>query len=63
MTDDCFEWEQYLIPVAYAKINDKGDLYDLNLQNNPYYDQTQVVTLYAMRKDICPTSKKSTEKE
>lgn len=33
-------------PAAYAKINDRGDLYDLRLQNNPYNDQTKVVPLY-----------------
>jgi hypothetical protein len=33
-------------PVAYARVNDTGDLYDLRLQNNPYNDQTTVVPLY-----------------
>lgn len=33
-------------PVAYAKIDDCGDLYDLNLQNNPYDDQTRIIPLY-----------------
>lgn len=33
-------------PVAYAKINERGDLYDLRLQNNPYNDQTKIVPLY-----------------
>ena len=33
-------------PVAYAKINDRGDLYDLRLQNNPYNNQSKVVPLY-----------------
>ncbi len=33
-------------PVAYAKINKYGDLYDLNLQNNPYNDQNTVIPLY-----------------
>ena len=33
-------------PVAYAKINDSGDLYDLRLQNNPYDNQNKVVPLY-----------------
>jgi hypothetical protein len=35
-----------ILPVAYAKINDRGDLYDLRLQNNPYNDQTKIVPLY-----------------
>lgn len=32
--------------VAYAKINEKGDLFDLRLQNNPYSDQNKVVPLF-----------------
>jgi uncharacterized coiled-coil DUF342 family protein len=33
-------------PVAYARINDRGDLYDLRLINNPYIDQNTVVPLF-----------------
>lgn len=33
-------------PIAWARINDRGDLYDLRLQNNPYNDQTTTVPLY-----------------
>lgn len=33
-------------PVAYAKINERGDLYDLRLQNNPYDNQDKVIPLY-----------------
>jgi hypothetical protein len=33
--------------VAYAKVNDRGDLYDLRLQNNPYVDQNKIIHLYA----------------
>lgn len=33
-------------PVAYAKTNDSGDLYDLRLQNNPYDNQEKVIPLY-----------------
>lgn len=36
-------------PVAWARINDRGDLFDLRTQNNPYIDQNTVVPLY--RKD------------
>ena len=36
-------------PVAWARINDRGDLFDLRIQNNPYIDQNTVVPLY--RKD------------
>lgn len=38
-------------PVAYAKINDSGDLYDLRLQNNPYDNQDKVVPLYRVNHD------------
>jgi len=37
-------------PVAWAKINDRGDLYDLRLQNNPYNDQSKIVPLYRINK-------------
>ena len=33
-------------PVAYATTNEFGDLYDLNVQNNPYKDQSKIVPLY-----------------
>jgi hypothetical protein len=33
-------------PVAWARINDRGDLFDLRLQNNPYVDQNTIVPLY-----------------
>lgn len=33
-------------PVAWAQINNRGDLYDLRLQNNPYNDQSKVIPLY-----------------
>lgn len=36
-------------PVAYAKSTDDGWLYDLNIRNNPYYDQTKVVPLYRIK--------------
>lgn len=38
-------------PVAYAKTNDSGDLYDLRLQNNPYDNQDKVVPLYRVNHD------------
>lgn len=31
-------------PIAWAKINDKGDLYDLRLSNNPY--ENNILPLY-----------------
>jgi len=41
-------WEDFRSqkPVAYARINERGDLYDLRKQNNPYVDQKTVVPLY-----------------
>jgi|694.fasta_scaffold151852_2 hypothetical protein len=63
MTDDCFEWENNLVAVAYAQMNDRGDLFDLRLQKNPYIQNNKVITLYALRKDICHTSKNQKEKE
>lgn len=36
-------------PVAYAKITNDGMLYDLNRQNNPYYDQAKVIPLYRIK--------------
>lgn len=34
-------------PVAYGRINDRNDLYDLRLGNNPHNDQDKVVPLYS----------------
>lgn len=36
--------------VAWASVNEKGDLYDLRLQNNPYIDQSIILPLYAKSK-------------
>lgn len=33
--------------VAWAIVNDRGDLYDLRLQQNPHVDQTIVLPLYS----------------
>lgn len=32
-------------PIAWAKATEKGDLYDLRLQQNPY-DKTKIIALY-----------------
>lgn len=53
-TSDCLEISETLHkledalnhPVAYARINSSGDLYDLRLQNNPFNDQNTVVPLF-----------------
>lgn len=39
-------------PVAYAKVNDRLDLYDLRLMNNPNEDQTKVVPLYSNKEEF-----------
>lgn len=39
-------------PVAYGKINDRHDLYDLRLFNNPHEDQTKLVPLYSNREEF-----------
>ena len=33
-------------PVAWARTNNRGDLFDLRTQNNPYVNQNTVVPLY-----------------
>lgn len=33
-------------PSAFAKVNDRGDLYDLRFTNNPIDDQNKVTKLY-----------------
>ena len=39
-------------PVAWARINKRGDMFDLRLQCNPYVDPKTVVPLYAFRKGL-----------
>lgn len=34
-------------PVAWGRTNDRGDLYDLRTQDNPYTDETVCVPLYS----------------
>ena len=38
-------------PTAWARTNDRNDLFDLRLQNNPYVDQNTVVPLYRKPKN------------
>jgi hypothetical protein len=38
--------------VAYGKINDRFDLYDLRIQNNPHDDQTKIVPLYSNKEEF-----------
>lgn len=44
--------EIFNYPVAYGLINDRNDLYDLRLGNNPHNDQTKVVPLYSNRQEF-----------
>lgn len=46
---DLLEIIKNLEVVAYAKTNDRGDLFDLRTQNNPYNDQSKVVPLYVLK--------------
>ena len=34
-------------PIAWARINERGDVYGLRYTNNPYIDQTTVLPLYS----------------
>lgn len=67
ISKDCFNSNQSLVdceqellyyknilskPVAWGLLNDRGDLYDLRKQNNPYNDQNKVVPLYTDREDV-----------
>lgn len=44
--------------VAWARINERGDLYDLRLFSNPYIDETTTLPLYSNREEM----KKLTDK-
>lgn len=39
------------LPVAWARTNQHGDLFELRTQNNPYVDQNTVVPLYRKSND------------
>jgi len=38
--------------VAWARMNNKGDLYDPRLCHNPHVDQTTVLPLYSNKKEF-----------
>jgi hypothetical protein len=38
--------------VAWARLNNKGNLYDPRFCYNPYLDETTVVSLYCSRKEF-----------
>lgn len=35
--------------VAWVRVNDRGDLYDIRLHKNPYVEQATVLPLYVNR--------------
>lgn len=39
-------------PVAYGKINERYDLYDLRIMNNTCEDQTKIVPLYSNKAEF-----------
>lgn len=41
----------FATPVAWARTNDRKDLFDLRLNNNPYVDQSTVIPLFTNNKD------------
>ncbi len=50
---DLYKMKQiFNYPVAYGKINDRLDLYDLRIQNNPHDDQSKVVPLYSNKQEF-----------
>jgi hypothetical protein len=38
--------------VAYGMTNDRYDLYNLRIQNNPHDDQTKIVPLYSNKEEF-----------
>lgn len=38
--------------VAFARINSRGDLYDLRLQQNPHVDESTVLPLYSNKEEF-----------
>lgn len=43
-----FRTKEYEV-VAWARTNDRGDLFDLRLQNNPYINQSTIIPLYRIK--------------
>jgi hypothetical protein len=44
--------------VGWARVNDKGDLYDLRLQRNPHVDETIMLPLYANQEEFKKVAKR-----
>lgn len=43
--------DEYMV-IGCARINDRKDLFDLRLQDNPYVDRKLVVPIYVKKKDL-----------
>lgn len=39
-------------PVAWARINERGDIFDPRMQHNPYLNQETVLPIYANREEL-----------
>lgn len=39
-------------PVAWVRINERGDLYDPRMQFNPYIDEKTIMPVYANREQL-----------
>jgi len=44
--------------VGWARVNDRGDLYDLRLQRNPHIDETIMLPLYANQEEFKKVAKR-----
>lgn len=44
--------------VAWARVNDRGDLYDLRLNRNPHVDETIMLPLYANQEEFKKVAKR-----
>jgi hypothetical protein len=51
--------EEEFTVVGWARINERGDLYDLSLHFNPFIDQKTVVELYVKKKVIGENNEKA----
>jgi hypothetical protein len=44
--------ESFSFPKAWARLNDRGDIYDLRILNNPYVDPKTVLPLYSNKEEF-----------
>jgi hypothetical protein len=38
--------------IGYARINNRGDIYDLRVVHNPYIDETRCIAVYSNQKEF-----------